>query len=140
MTETKVINLRKEKCDVKICRLPDNTIPAAPNPGCFGNPFFLKNPDDDKERAEVIRKYRNYFVEKLLKEPEFKKAVLALKGKRLGCFCAPKPCHGDVIKLYLDMCDKGWIMTKVMTVEELSTILSRPRGWQANSVIVDPII
>jgi hypothetical protein len=20
-----------------------------------------------------------------------------LKGKRLGCYCAPKPCHGDVL-------------------------------------------
>ena len=25
-----------------------------------------------------------------------------LQGKTLGCFCKPDPCHGDIIKEYLD--------------------------------------
>jgi hypothetical protein len=27
---------------------------------------------------------------------------MALKGKRLGCFCKPLACHGDVIKEYIE--------------------------------------
>ena len=23
--------------------------------------------------------------------------LLSLDGKRLGCYCKPKPCHGDVL-------------------------------------------
>ena len=25
-----------------------------------------------------------------------------MQGKTLGCFCKPNPCHGDIIKEYLD--------------------------------------
>jgi hypothetical protein len=25
-----------------------------------------------------------------------------LRGKTLGCFCKPHPCHGDIIAAYLD--------------------------------------
>ena len=44
-------------------------------------------------REEVIRKYRTY----LLSKPELLKLLPTMYGKRLGCFCAPQPCHGDVI-------------------------------------------
>jgi hypothetical protein len=26
-----------------------------------------------------------------------------LKDKRLGCFCKPKACHGDVLKKYAEL-------------------------------------
>ena len=35
----------------------------------------------------------------------FRQRIHALKGKRLGCFCKPYPCHGDIIKEYLDTLD-----------------------------------
>ena len=38
-------------------------------------------------------------------DPEFGQRIHALKGKRLGCFCKPYPCHGDIIKEYLDTLD-----------------------------------
>jgi Domain of unknown function (DUF4326) len=38
----------------------------------------------------------------LNKDPEFKRRILALKGKRLGCFCQPEACHGDVIADWLN--------------------------------------
>lgn len=97
-----VVNIKHDKFDVKICRTKDNKIPPAPQEGCFGNPFYLKDVNDDNERAEVIRKYREYFYNKIDQDLEFKKAVLSLLGKRLACFCSPKPCHGDVIVEYLD--------------------------------------
>lgn len=105
MDGTKVVNIRNEPFDVKICRTKGNTIPPAPEPGCFGNPFFLKDVNDDEERNRVVEKYREYFYNKINTDPEFYLAVMQLKGKRLGCFCAPKRCHGDVIVEYLNTVD-----------------------------------
>jgi hypothetical protein len=98
MTETVVVNLRKEKCDVKICRNPKGQVPPAPAVGCFGNPFAVEK----YGREKCIEMYRDYFYKKIEDDPAFKEAVLTLKGKRLGCFCKPQKCHGDVIKEWLD--------------------------------------
>jgi hypothetical protein len=60
----------------------------------WGNPFKISKTCD---RAESIKKYEEYFVKKLLKDlDEIKHA------RRLGCWCKPLECHGDVIKRYLE--------------------------------------
>ncbi len=77
---TRVVNIRKEDCDVFIGR-----------PGKWGNPFIIGK---DGNRQEVIEKYRKW----ILLEGIYKlKDLHELKGKRLGCYCAPLPCHGDVL-------------------------------------------
>ena len=58
--------------------------------GYFGNPTYS------------FEKYKPYFQNRLETDPEFKKRILALKGKKLGCFCAPNECHVMVIIEYLD--------------------------------------
>lgn len=98
MSETTVVNFRVEKCDVKITRTPKNEIPDPPNFGCFGNPYPVKI----YGRKKCIALYKVYFLKRVEEDLEFRKAVLALKGKKLGCFCAPDECHGDVIKEWLD--------------------------------------
>ena len=65
----------------------------------FGNPYRLYK---DGSREEIIIKFRKYFYNKIAKDPEFKQKVLELKDLRLGCFCAPQQCHGDVIANYLN--------------------------------------
>ena len=67
--------------------------------GYFGNPFRL---DDDVSREEVLRQYEVWFYNRLDTDPEFKRRIHALKGKVLGCFCAPKLCHGHIIIDYLN--------------------------------------
>lgn len=96
--ETTVVNFRNEPCDVKITRKPDNTIPDPPEFGCFGNPFPVKK----YGRRRCIELFRAYFNDRIVQDKAFRKAVLALKGKKLGCFCKPLDCHGDVIKEWLD--------------------------------------
>lgn len=56
----------------------------------WGNPFVI---GVDGTREEVIEKYRALIKERGLEE-RIKKE---LKGKVLGCFCSPLPCHGDVL-------------------------------------------
>lgn len=91
-TRTQVVNLRREPFDVYIGRR------GRGHDGYFGNPFRAP----PLTRAEAIRRFRTYFYERLDFDPEFRRRVLTLKGKRLGCFCAPMPCHGDVIAEWLE--------------------------------------
>lgn len=67
--------------------------------GYFGNPFRLMA---GEPRGSTITRYRRYFYDRLSTDPEFKRRILELKDKRLGCFCKPNACHVDVIIEYLD--------------------------------------
>ncbi len=91
--ETTVVNIRTHEFDVYIGREGHG------HDGYFGNPFSVVQ-DGGRERAIAL--YREYFYRRLRVNPEFAARVKELKGKRLGCFCKPKTCHGDVIVEYLE--------------------------------------
>jgi len=76
---TKVVNLNKEPYDVYIGRGSK-----------WGNPFKIGK---DGTRDEVIEKYRKY----LLDNEDLLKELKELEGMRLGCYCKPKKCHGDIL-------------------------------------------
>jgi hypothetical protein len=59
-------------------------------PSKWGNPFVIGR---DGDRDEVIEKYRAWIAT----QPALLLAIPELQGKRLGCFCAPRRCHGDVL-------------------------------------------
>ena len=60
-------------------------------PSKWGNPFKIGK---DGSRDQVIEKYRRH----IMMNPDLYNAVRTeLKGKNLMCFCAPEPCHGDVL-------------------------------------------
>ena len=67
--------------------------------GYFGNPFPLGR---GVTRSSSISSYRTYFLKRVEEDAQFKARVLALKGKRLVCFCKPHACHGDVIAMWVD--------------------------------------
>jgi len=83
--KTRVVHCKKEKYDVYIGR-----------PSRWGNPFTIGR---DGTRDEVIAKYRTY----LMRSDSLMKALPELKGKILGCWCKPKPCHGDILVELADM-------------------------------------
>ena len=56
----------------------------------------------EEDYEDVLFLYRQYFNDRINTDPEFKLRILQLQGKRLGCFCKPYLCHGDIIKEYLD--------------------------------------
>lgn len=88
---TCVVNLRTAKYDVYIGRR------GRGQSGYFGNPFSAR-----EHGAAALDKYREYFQARLLTDSEFKRRVEGLRGKVLGCFCKPGPCHGDVIVEHLE--------------------------------------
>jgi hypothetical protein len=94
--KTLVVNLRKEPYDVYIGRAGKG------QGGYFGNPFRVPHGVPRHRILDILVEYREWFLERVEREPVFRARVLALRGKRLGCFCKPGPCHGDVIAKWID--------------------------------------
>lgn len=81
---TTVVNLKEDHYDVRIDRKTK-----------WGNPFVVGK---DGTREEVIRQYADWVVE----QKHLMDALHELKGKRLGCWCHPAPCHGQVLARLAD--------------------------------------
>lgn len=112
MSKTTVVNIRVSKYDIYIGRAGHG------HDGTFGNPFSVAK-DGGRDRTIVL--YREYFYKRLRTDPEFAARIKELKGKRLGCFCKPKVCHGDIIVEYLEntmkvlVCgDRNWINKEII--------------------------
>jgi uncharacterized protein DUF4326 len=63
----------------------------------LASPF---RPGLDGSRDDVIAKYRAY----LLGRPDLLALLPDLRGRRLGCWCVPEPCHAQVIA---ELADSG---------------------------------
>lgn len=85
-TNCRAVNRYKEEYDVLIMRGTK-----------WGNPFFLDDTKDDEKRAACLKRYKRHLAMQIKTGSITKEDLLGLVGKRLGCCCAPKPCHGDVI-------------------------------------------
>jgi len=92
-TSTRVVHKNKSSYDVYIGR-----------PSKWGNPFAhfpgTLAVYQVKTRDEAIASYRAW----ILNQPELLAQLGELRGKTLGCWCSPLPCHGDVLA---ELCDKG---------------------------------
>jgi hypothetical protein len=75
----RVVHCKREAYDVYIGR-----------PSKWGNPFVIGK---DGTREQVIEKYGRW----LTSQTALMAALPELKGKTLGCWCAPHTCHGDVL-------------------------------------------
>jgi len=85
MKKCKVVNLNIDNYDVYIGR------PSSK----WKNPYLIGK---DGSRKEVIEKYRKY----LLSNKKLLNDLHELEGKILGCWCKPKPCHGDVLVKFVN--------------------------------------
>ena len=87
MAETRVVNMRHEHYDEYIGR-----------GSLWGNRYShirssFKGVIYVATRREAIERYR----EDLINDPERMRLIPTLKGLRLGCYCKPLDCHGDVL-------------------------------------------
>ena len=79
MADSNVVHCKRARYDVYIGR-----------PSKWGNPFAIGR---DGTREQVIARYERW----LLTQPELVASLHELEGKTLGCWCAPRACHGDVL-------------------------------------------
>lgn len=89
MSKTRVVHCKIDRYDVYIGR-----------PSIWGNPFEIGKHGN---REEVIEKYRKY----VLDNPLLMSQLMDLDGTVLGCWCKPKPCHGDVLVELIEQVKKG---------------------------------
>lgn len=76
-----VVHCKKSKFDVYIGR-----------PSKWGNPYMIW--ESVATRKQVIDQYEQM----IRSNPKIVAEIKAeLKGKILGCWCAPNDCHGDVL-------------------------------------------
>lgn len=85
-----VVNKYKEGYDVYIGR-----------GSIWGNPFSHL-PETKAQylvatREESVSMYRQYLWHQLAQGVITIEMLRNLNGKRLGCFCKPQSCHGDII-------------------------------------------
>ena len=76
---TRVVHCKRDVFDVYIGR-----------PSKWGNPFVIGK---DGTREQVVTKYREWIISQIT----LIEALPELRGKVLGCWCAPHMCHGDVL-------------------------------------------
>lgn len=77
-------------------KVPDGAIYVG-RPSPWGNPFSFKpgtRVTYTNSRIESIDKFREYAKTRLNEEPDW---LEPLRGKDLVCWCAPLPCHADVL-------------------------------------------
>lgn len=55
----------------------------------FANPFKI---DKNNTREDVLKKYRKYIMKTLESDD-----LMKLENKKLGCWCKPENCHGDIL-------------------------------------------
>jgi len=79
MSHPLVVHCKKDKYDVYCGR-----------PSIWGNPYQIGT---HGTRKQVIDKYKKY----LLANQELLGRIHELRGKVLGCWCAPMACHCDVL-------------------------------------------
>lgn len=88
VTQVTVVNLRDQwqcaqlKASGRLVRIDRRTK--------WGNPFVVGTHGD---RDEVIARYADYFDNNELLQAH----LYELRGMALACWCAPQPCHGDVL-------------------------------------------
>lgn len=89
----------------------DRTMLQGPLPfGAFGNPVSLYRPcpgcgqkHKKSQRDQVMGCYTRILLSRILSDARFADALPALRGRALGCWCHPEPCHGHVLAAVVDL-------------------------------------
>lgn len=67
----------------------------------FANPFKIGGKigrtKEKMTRDDVLHLYKLHLENQIRHGKITKEEILTLKGKTLGCWCSPEPCHGDII-------------------------------------------
>ncbi len=94
--KTQVVRLKKygtnliQDCDVYIGRKQHNdTWNLAQSK--WANPYVISPPHNT--RKDVCEQYEQY----IRSSPHLLRDLHELLGKRLGCWCKPQECHGDIL-------------------------------------------
>lgn len=90
MSHPLVVHKQRDEFDVYVGR-----------PTEWGNPYSHKDGTKAQFKVgsveEAIEQFRHHLWRRLQAEPNLVRRVAALHGKTLACWCAPGPCHAEVL-------------------------------------------
>ena len=114
MSETKVVNIRHgSKFDVYIGRASIN------RKGPWGNPHQI-SPRTSRDQA--VNLYEDHLCRQITAGDKTRQDLLELQGKRLGCWCYPHRCHGDILAKWagyaVTMTDKEFVQHAIERLAE----------------------
>jgi hypothetical protein len=109
--QPRVLNLRRD-------HIPRNAVYIGRGRGSkLGNPFVIGR---DGSRAEVIESFNHWIV----RQRHLREAISELRGRDVVCFCAPQPCHGDVL-LRLANCEHSTFRDRSASLRHLVPVIER---------------
>lgn len=117
-------------------------------PSKWGNPFVIGR---HGTREQVIERYKQW----VLTQPQLLATIGELAGKTLGCWCAPRACHGEVLvqlaahaERLLPTRDRDWVIWRdkdgrcrggrVERVRPLEVYIPDDSGLEGTLFSVDP--
>lgn len=94
-----VVHCKREPFDIYVGRGND---PQTGEPGKWGNPYSHRPSRVPGvivvgSAAEAIERYRAHLWAEIRSGRLALDRLAELDGKTLGCWCAPAPCHGEVL-------------------------------------------
>lgn len=89
-----VVHVGRDICDVYIGRDFGGWAGSK-----YANPFPI---DRNHDREEALTRYAGWLRREIQAGRITAQELSALDGKRLGCWCKPKPCHGDILAQFVE--------------------------------------
>jgi Domain of unknown function (DUF4326) len=92
-----VVNIHDEPCDIPVCR-----------PTKFGNPYshlltkMLPVGLHVQTREDAVSKFAQFFYSENGRRLRERALLEIPNDAKVGCHCAPKTCHADIIAGYLN--------------------------------------
>jgi hypothetical protein len=110
LARTRVVNRHAEPYDIYIGRGSE-----------WGNPYTHRTGTQAETivdtREEAIDAYRRDLWAKINAEGDpLLERLARLAGKRLGCYCKPKACHGDVLAAAAEWANEQLFMRELQQV------------------------
>jgi O-acetyl-ADP-ribose deacetylase (regulator of RNase III) len=67
----------------------------------LANPFRLEDPHDPSARRRSLERYRDWLHTQAAQDGAVGAELERVRGRDLACWCAPQPCHADVVLAWL---------------------------------------
>lgn len=88
----------------------------------FANPFPVGRSVPDELRSQSLEKYRHWLWAEIQANRITLSEIKALDGHDLACFCAPKACHGMIVKQAVEWARGLPLQVDVKTLENPLTL------------------
>jgi len=108
-----VINVRDADNGALYIGRPRKGEPVTQRRAIWGNPFVERQQDAGRvihscgveietqlvpDATVAIEMFRRFLFKRIEAGDISLQALAQLQGRKLSCFCSPRPCHGDVLK------------------------------------------